>query len=57
MPRHLHILTQKRERLQRIHLIEALAGIWREQGNVVSYGDPAARGRRRGHRSHRQLDR
>ena len=39
MPRHLHILTQKRERLQRIHLIEALAGIWREHGNVVSYGD------------------
>ena len=39
MRRHLHILTQPKERLQRIHLIEALAGIWREQGDAITYGD------------------
>lgn len=39
MSRHLHILTSRKERLQKKHLIKALAGIWREQGHTLSFGD------------------
>jgi hypothetical protein len=36
--RRLHVLTTPKERIQRIHLIKVLAGIWRERGDVVSFG-------------------
>ena len=39
MSRHLHILTSPKERLQNKHLIKVLAGIWREQGHSVSFGN------------------
>ena len=39
MSRHLHILTSRKERLQNRHLIKVLAGIWREQGHILSFGN------------------
>ncbi|MEM9473380.1 MAG: hypothetical protein AAGA00_15605 [Pseudomonadota bacterium] len=39
MGRHIHILTSANERLQRIHLIKVLSAIWRDSGNVLSFGD------------------
>ncbi len=39
MGQHIHILTSANERLQRIHLIKVLSAIWRDSGNVVSFGD------------------
>jgi hypothetical protein len=39
MGRHLHVLTARKERMQRIHLICVLADIWRERGGTVTFGD------------------
>jgi len=39
LSRHLHILTSRKERLQNRHLIKVLAGIWREQGHILSFGN------------------
>ncbi|MEO1159949.1 MAG: hypothetical protein AAFW74_05730 [Pseudomonadota bacterium] len=39
MVKHIHILTSKGERLQRIHLMNVLAAIWRETGSSISFGD------------------
>ena len=39
MGKQMPLLTSANERLQRIHLICVLAAIWRERGDVVSFGD------------------
>lgn len=43
MSRSLHVLTRHKERTQRIHLIRVLADIWRERGEMVSFGETPPR--------------